>query len=425
MAEVVASKTVLSDSTDKSRPHFKTFLMTDANAGGHSIAQNEAKRKMRQMKFPSLRGRHDVDSFQRELHNPDFKKWNDEGDHYTCAPYRSYDNIVDPVSGFVSAGGDVSRNTGHDRISSLVQLNHTPQHAGPKEHNSVRANEPAASPELKRSNTWTPGGPTNWNSRKTSDIWIRSQLGGWTSDGPRQPQTEIRRVKSIYVPKPPSETSKTSRDHLAMKYMYSSSTQRSYEEVPWDNMLPPKIWAPTSTLEEKPDMVSHRWSKKTYEPAAQEWQAVGRSWDWFQTRKGHYKKQPINFCSPCPREQQIPLYGGCIGAENLEEVDNAQVLFTPFTVKRVPIPQPAETAHRPNIPGYTGCFLWQGYYAPAHTHPPPEPYAQPTTSLVHKSMPLPRDSPKARREAEMSRMVTLVPPCNPFNTINKQEVVVA
>ena len=37
-------------------------------------------------------------------------------------------------------------------------------------------------------------------------------------------------------------------------------------------MLAPKMWAPTRTCEEKPDMISHRWSNKKYDPAAQEWQ---------------------------------------------------------------------------------------------------------------------------------------------------------
>ncbi|KAK7488332.1 hypothetical protein BaRGS_00020491 [Batillaria attramentaria] len=425
MAEAVADKTVLADSTTKTRPHFQTYLMVDANAGGHSVQQIEEKRRIRHMKFPSLRGRHDFDSFQTGLSSPAFKVWNDDGDHHANAPYRSYDNIIDPVSGFVSAGGDVDRQTGHDHIRSLVQLNDTPQSAMPKAKNSVRASEPAAPPELKRENTWVPGGPTPWNSRKTSDIWIRSQLGGWTSDyDPRQQAPEVKRSKSMYVPKPPSEESKTSRDHLALKYMYSSSTQRSYAEVPWDNMLPPKTWAPVSTMEEKPDMISQCFTKKKYDPAAQEWQSTGRSWDWFQRRRGYYKTQPINFSSPCPRAKQIPLYGGSIGAENLEEIDNAQEPFTPFTVKRVPIPRPSETAHRPNIPGYAGCTLWQGHYAPANTHPAPEPPKQPTTSIVYRNMPLPSAQP-VKREAEMSRMVTLVPPCNPFNTIQKEEAVVA
>jgi hypothetical protein len=42
--------------------------------------------------------------------------------------------------------------------------------------------------------------------------------------------------------------------------------------VPWDNMLPPKTWDPVSTLEDRPDMISQRWTLKRYDPAAQEWQ---------------------------------------------------------------------------------------------------------------------------------------------------------
>ncbi|KAL8620643.1 hypothetical protein ACOMHN_029533 [Nucella lapillus] len=227
MAEAVSNKTVLADSNEKTRPPFTTYLMTDANASGHSVSQIEEKRRIRHMKFPPLKGKHDVDSFQTDLTDEAFKKWNDEGDHHPTAPYRSCDNIIDPVSGFVSVGGDVDRNTGHQRKRSLVHLNKTPQSAAPCVQNSVRTSEPAAPPELKRDSVRFLGRPTAWNSRKTSDAWIKSQLGGWTSTvDPRKSSTEISRSKSMYEPKPPSEESKTSRDRLANKYMYSSSTQR-------------------------------------------------------------------------------------------------------------------------------------------------------------------------------------------------------
>ena len=73
MAEAVSNKLVLADSNEKTRPNFQTYLMTDANAGGHSVTQIEEKRRIRHMKFPSLKGRHDVDSFQTELVDPAFK----------------------------------------------------------------------------------------------------------------------------------------------------------------------------------------------------------------------------------------------------------------------------------------------------------------------------------------------------------------
>ena len=76
-------------------------------------------------------------------------------------------------------------------------------------------------------------------------------------------------------------------------YLYCISLFRGYEEIPWDNMLPPKKWAPTSTLEEKPDMISQRYTLKRYDAGGKEWQAVGTSWDCFQTRDGNYKKGHI------------------------------------------------------------------------------------------------------------------------------------
>ncbi|XP_060597503.1 protein SPMIP7-like [Ruditapes philippinarum] len=429
MTEVISSGPVLADSTFRSRPHFKTYLYTDANAGGHAVHQIEEKRRIRHMKFPSLTGRQDVDSFQEDLKNISFKKWNDNGDHRAEAPYRSYDNIVDPVSGFVSAGGDVDRNTGHQKIKSLVQLSDTPQSAPPVAKDSDRKNERAAPPELRRSNTYEPGAPSAWNSRKTSDIWIRSQLGGWTSaHDPRHPPKEaldMRRAKSMFVEKPPSEQSKEGRDHLAMKYQYSTSTQKAFEEVPWDTMLPPKQWAPTSTLEERPDMISQTYTLHRYDPAAQEWQNAGRSWDWFQKRNAYYKTAPIVFCSQPPRKQHIPGYGGGVGAVNLEELDNASIEFKPFTVKRVNIPRYSETSHKPNIPGYQGCTLFRGQYAPAHSAPHP-PNSQATTKLVHKEKPVTDSANQGyNRGGKMSKMVTLVPPCNPFNQINKLEEVIA
>lgn len=370
------------------------------------------------MKFPSLSGRKDVDSFQEDVNaNIGFKKWNDDGEYHANAPYRTFDNIVDPTSGFVSVGGDVDRKTGHTQIRSLVQLNKTPQAVTPRGQSSIRK-DVAAPPELKREATWSPGAPTMWNSKKTLDISIRSKLGGWTSDvDPREAASNRPHGSKLTSP----EGKRSSRDQLALKYMYGTSTQRGYEEVPWDHFTPAKQWAPTTTAEDKPDQISQRWQNKRYDSKAQEWQAVGRGLDWFLPRKCYYKDQPINFSSPCPRRDQIPLYSGCIGAENLDEMDNAQQPFKPYTVMRSAVPKPSDTAHRPNIPGYEGCTLWQGYYAPAHSQH--RQYLQPTTKAMHKEHPA--ESPaEHKRNGQMSKMVTLVPPCNPFNSVKDERVMV-
>lgn len=419
MEDLIKSTPILSDSTTKPRPNFDTFMVTDSNARGHQMQQIEEKRRLRHMKFPNLKGRHDVDSEQENVDtNIGFKKWNDDGEYHANAPYRTFDNCVDPTSGFVSVGGDVDRKTGHSQIRSLVQLNKTPQAVTPRGQHSIRK-EPSAPPELKREATWSPGAPTQWNSRKMLDITMRSNLGGWTSD------TDPREASRPHTS--PDGASRSSRDKLALKYMYGTSTQRGYEEVPWDHFTPPKQWPPTSTAEEKPDQISHRWSSanKRYAPHAEEWQAVGRGLDWFLSRKNYYKDEAVAFCSQSKRTDHIPLYSGCIGADNTDDKDNAREPFNPYTVKRTEIPRPSETGHRPNIPLYAGCTLWQGYYAPAHSKAADRQYLQPTTNTVHKELPVEVSSPADhKRNAQMSKMITLVPPCNPFNSMEQERVVV-
>ncbi len=134
---------------------------------------------MRLVNFPSLSGRRDVDSFKDPQNPTDtgFKKWNDAGDYRAMAPYRGCDSHIDPISGFVSAAGDVERNTGHTKIPSLVQLNDTPQSVVPQNINSVRLST-SAPPELQRSSERDPGLPFQWNTSKIQDSSLRAKLGG-------------------------------------------------------------------------------------------------------------------------------------------------------------------------------------------------------------------------------------------------------
>lgn len=117
MAEVVALGPTLSDSTFKTRPHFKAYIQTDQNAGLDVVEAIEAKRKARQMKFPSMSGHKTPRSMREPLTESGYVKWNDEGDHRSTAPTRFYGNLFDPVSGFLSAGADVHRKTGVTKVS--------------------------------------------------------------------------------------------------------------------------------------------------------------------------------------------------------------------------------------------------------------------------------------------------------------------
>ena len=180
MGEVIASGPVLSDSLFKTRPSFRTYFRSDANALGNSVTQNESARLKRQMKFPSTVGRGDVDSFKNPQNAQDvaFTRYSDEGRFRPPAPYRTCDNSIDPVAGFVSICGDIDRQTGHDHIRSLVQLEHTPHSSTPQQRNSIRLDHSAAPPETRRLRESDPGTPYEWNSKKVHDASTRAQLGG-------------------------------------------------------------------------------------------------------------------------------------------------------------------------------------------------------------------------------------------------------
>ncbi|KAK0057454.1 spermatogenesis-associated protein 48 [Biomphalaria pfeifferi] len=392
-----------------------TPIKDDYKATESALNLMNEKRRIRHMRFPSLKYRHDIDSFQLDINaNNSLKKWNDDGEHHSSAPCRAYDNLIEPTSGFVSAGADVNNNNCSNKVKLLVQLNTTPQSVNSKKLNKVHFDLITPS-KLQRENTWSPETPLLWNSKKKLDVVMRAKLGGWTSSvDPRKLSEEAKRPQTS----PLDELSRMRRDKLALKYQYGTSTQRAYEEVPWDSILPPKVQPPSSTLENRPDSVSHQLQTNRYEISHHEWQSVGKGLDTFLLRKGYYKDGPISFCSPYPRYQQIPSYSGSVGAENLEEVDNVKEEFIPFSVKRSIIPTPSETAHRPNIPWYTGCTLWQGSYAPFQINELENRYPHPKIQTLVSQKP---QSPESyKRKSEVSKMVTLVPPKNPFNTIETE-----
>ena len=179
MATRPQQDTPLSDSNFKRRPPSQSYYKSDANTLDNAVQQIEKARTKRQMKFPTLVGRADVDSFKSPQNPTDtgYVKYNDDGDYRVPAPFRSCDNILDPVSGFVSVAGDVDRKTGHTHIKSMVQIPTTPQHTTPQSQNLIRQNA-SAPPELRRQSENDAGGPYGWNGKKVSDAQLRASFGG-------------------------------------------------------------------------------------------------------------------------------------------------------------------------------------------------------------------------------------------------------
>jgi len=122
MAQVVALGPTLSDSTFKTRPNFKAYIQTDQNAGLDAVEANEARRRARQLKFPSMTGCKTQKSLSEPTTDSGFVKYNDSGEYRAPHPTRYYGNLVDPVSGFISAGADVQRQTGVSKVSVALDL---------------------------------------------------------------------------------------------------------------------------------------------------------------------------------------------------------------------------------------------------------------------------------------------------------------
>ncbi|XP_041867086.1 spermatogenesis-associated protein 48 [Melanotaenia boesemani] len=159
----------------------------------------------------------------------------------------------------------------------------------------------------------------------------------------------------------------TDNSAAVQHFIYTSATQRSYEEVNWDAKLLRRLKPAETTLEKSADPVSQFSSSGRYNSSPQQWQSVGADWNKRQLRSRSDAKKPISFCSGSRRSGQIPLYTGTIGSEKMDNIDNMDEDFHPLTLKRSTIPPCTLSAHRTIIPGYTGKAVYANFAAAADT----------------------------------------------------------
>ncbi|XP_025305104.1 spermatogenesis-associated protein 48 isoform X9 [Canis lupus familiaris] len=251
------------------------------------------------------------------------------GQDYPLFPLRDDVPLGDCCSGFLSPGGDADLKPGVGRaIPSLVDFSDVkPQHRVPRPDAGFQTT-------LKRQNILLEElkQDRRWNSRAVPDISIRARLGGWTSPlkvPHLQPRHEACSVNHTYafdeeatctedgepLPQP-------NRKYTAKDSFYKSSTQKAYEIVPWDKMLPPKPDPEETTVEKAADLVSQCFTLKRYEGALAITQMVGGLWDRFQTRSFLAPVKPVTFVSPSSRSKYIPLYTGYVQSTSADDVDN-------------------------------------------------------------------------------------------------------
>lgn len=63
-------------------------------------------------------------------------------------------------------------------------------------------------------------------------------------------------------------------------------------------------------------------------------------WDRVQLRNVNFYRKPLENVAPLPRAQHISGYSGCIGGDQIQDIDNPTVPFQPYTVVRNEQPKP-------------------------------------------------------------------------------------
>ncbi|KAG5266450.1 hypothetical protein AALO_G00232230 [Alosa alosa] len=367
----------------------------------------------KQINLPCERGpegRYEFDSLkEKALHG--FTKFNPQAqppaENAALAPFRDEVLLIDPCSGQLSAGAEV--NLGNKRCRKFIGRVNTPSDLWVPTGSRDRPQTPPQRPSAVVCDS---AEHSSWNSRTLSDAAVRAGLGGWTSAervktaAPKIPGSV--KLFSFFLEKddsnskPYSVISPQSVNEAAQHCIYTSVAQRGYEDVAWDTKLPPRLKPPSTTWEKMADRVDQRFTVRRYHTRPELWQAVGPHWNRYQLRSRNEVRKPITFTSPCPKSGQIPLYCDTVGSENMDNVDIVGKDFTPLTMLRKPMPPYTPTAHRLTIPGYTGKAHYDTASLPAlpHTAPALGGSRQSYLAFGHTG--------------PLSRMVTRVPPQNPF-----------
>ncbi|XP_058039356.1 spermatogenesis-associated protein 48 [Ahaetulla prasina] len=405
--------------------HFHPYSHLNPVDSLHKMHLNQHKDLLKRMYMPFVRGpedRHFFASFQEKDSNA-FLKINPflppEDKSYLLAPHRDDVPIINTSSGFVSPGGKVDRQI-------LDNKDYEPLQDGKDTHSSQQASAFCRRSQVRDRNALLlkeRNQNQRWNSRAVPDISVRSRLGGWTSPVkviPHPPKAKENFIPHTFVfhvdtdVQSSDPSSEPCRDKRALKYMYTSTTQRGYEEVPWDNMLSPKVRPSHSRLQPMMDIST----SKRYEPVEEISQVVGGLWDRFQKRMFTVPHRPIQFVSPSSRTQHIPLYTGCIGSENSEDIDNPFVDLITYNRVHTTVPHYVKSSHSPNTLGYTGKVHWSATQPVNSNLPPtlPSIISRMYGYLAEEGQP--KEFP---HWGPMSQIVTTTEPQNSFNKKEKEQ----
>ncbi|XP_054846815.1 spermatogenesis-associated protein 48 [Eublepharis macularius] len=397
----------------------------------YKMTQKQHEGLLKRMYMPFVRGpedRHYFPSFE-DKYSHSFLKSNPytppEEKNYPFAPHRDDVPAVNTFSGFVSPGADADQNVSSGTIPESPKGGRDaplPQQAVPVPHRRAETSCGRPALLLKGLNQ-----DRRWNSRWVPEVSLKAQAAKWIN--PVKVMPVLPEVKECFSPhtfifkedsgaKSSDPSSEACQDEKARKYMYTSATQSGYEDVPWDRMLLPKPQI-DPTLEAMTDCVSQCFKLKRYEAAPEISQVAGGLWDRFQTRSFTVPHKPINFVSPSSRTEQIPLYTGHIGAENFDDVDNANVDLIMHGKVRTVKPCYVKSSYALNTSGYTGKVHWSATQ-PANSNLPPT--SPSTISRMHGHMVKQGQPTKFPHLGPLSQLVTPTEPQNSFNKKVKERI---
>ena len=137
MAQVVANHPLtLENSTNMSRPHFNAFMRPDTNIGETDLTDYVKKKHHQELHIPNVTGAPDYTitcdrNYFADPSAPPFSK------------KRTDLRIVDPITGFVSAGGEVLLNNQRYTLPTFGKERVEPQTTRPQTINSIRTKREA------------------------------------------------------------------------------------------------------------------------------------------------------------------------------------------------------------------------------------------------------------------------------------------
>ncbi|CAF2788538.1 unnamed protein product [Rotaria sp. Silwood2] len=410
MPQVVALETYCLENSNKlTRPGFETFLSTDESRRPTVIDKRQAKRLYRLQSIPNVNTRLYLD-------NSDVGNETKQ-DFESIVRKQIDESSIQPSTKVYHRPLDVSNKS--LAKFSFGKIRHDPQQIIPSQITTVR-NHPAAITILRHEQ-----GPNNeivprFTDRLVLDQTIRNRLNSncalnRTEDCKQTDDDLQNRSLQSNLTYNPKQQQELNRNAIAHHFIYTSMQQAAFDEIPWDSKLPPKLPVPLTTYEvngSDPLLKS-----KSHLSFLDTRTCNILQWDRVQSRNIHYNRKPFNNVAPLSRAQQIPGYAGSIGGYNLQDIDNPDIDYKPYTVLRTEQPKFSLNPFKTNIPFYTGKSHWTKIDPVSHYDEFGRAYT--TTAAFHKSFPIDNLSYRQSNfNRPLSQIVTNVIPQNPFNQMD-------